>query len=201
MIFQKNSYVHRARNFLFYLAQDDVEKIPVDILTDSLKKVIAINRGVWVPIYKNGKYGFMDSRGVETFAPQFESIKEEYKCGSIKDDILITSAGLISRSGIRLTHRAAVVTDLGYGFLKVADSSDVKILHKSGVWLTDGGLQDAGVLNGRFLTARINGLVGLYSLVGRLLLPIAWSSIEMSEGVIILTGWARRHFACLPSSR
>jgi len=36
--FPKNSYLHRARDFLFYLAQYETEKIPNDILTDSLKK-------------------------------------------------------------------------------------------------------------------------------------------------------------------
>lgn len=194
----KNSYLHRARDFLFYLAQDETEKFPNEILTDSLKKIIEINRLLWVPFYKNGKYGFMDSRGVETFAPQFESIKEEYKCGSVKDDILVTSAGLISRNGIRLTDRAAIVNDLGHGFLKVADSSCIRILHKSGVWLTEGCVQDAAVLNGRFLTLRINGLVGLYSLTGRLLVPAVWSSIEMSEGVVILDRMGKKTL-CLPS--
>ncbi len=196
--FPKSSYLHRAHDFLFYLAQDDIEKIPNDILTDSLKKIIEINKLLWVPFYKNGKYGFMDSRGVETFAPQFESIKEEYKCGSVKDDILVTSGGLISRNGIRLTDRAAAVSDLGYGFLKVADSSCVKILHKSGVWLTESCVQEAVVLNGRFLAIRIDGLVGLYSLAGRALLPAEWSSIEMTEGVIILDRMGKKTL-CLPS--
>ncbi len=192
-----SSFVHRSRDFLFHIAREPDEKISFE-LTDSLKQIIAINKSLWVPIYKNEKYGFIDSRGIETFTPQFDAINEEYKCGSIKDDILITSSGLVSRNGVRLTDHVSKVKDLGYGFLKVGDSSRVKVLHKSGTWIIKIDLQDASILGGRFLTVKINGLVGLHALNGRMLLPPTWNSIEMVEGVVILDRSGKKTL-CLPS--
>ncbi len=196
--YPKNLFVHRAQGFLFHIVRETEEKNNPVEWTDSLKQILAVNKLLWAPIYKNGKYGFIDSRGAETFAPQFDAINEEYKCGSIKDDILITSNGLFSRNRCRLTGWAPVVKDLGYGFLKVGDSSCVKILHKSGMWIGESCAQDGSVLGERFLTVKRDGLVGLYALTGRMLLSPQCSAIEMSEGVIILDRMGKKSL-CLPS--
>jgi len=196
--YPQNSFVNRARNILFYIAREPDEKKSPPWMTDSLRKVVEINKLNWVPVYKNGKYGFMDSHGTETFAPQFDSIEEDYKCGPVKDDILVTSNGLFCRGGTRLTDKTWFTKDLGFGFLKVGDTSCVKVLHKSGAWVIENCVQDAAVLNGRFLIIKTNGLLGLYTLSGRVLWPAQWSSIEMMEGVVVLDRDGKKTL-CLPS--
>jgi hypothetical protein len=196
--YPQNTFVSHARNILFYIGPEPDEKNSSSWMTDSLKNAAEINKLNWVLTYKNGKYGFMDSHGRETFAPQFDAVKEEYKCGLVKDDILVTSNGLFSRSGPRLADRTWFAKDLGFGFLKVGDTSCVKVLHKSGILVIKNCVQDASVLNGRFLIVKTDGLFGLYALNGRMLWPPVWSSIEMIEGVIVLDQ-AGKKTLCLPT--
>jgi hypothetical protein len=196
--YRQNSLLAHARDILFYIDNEHHEKNAELWMTDSLKKIEEINKLNWVPVYKNKKYGFMDSQGTETFAPQFDAIKEEYKCSLVIDDILITSDGLFSRGGIRLADKTFVVKDLGFGFLKIGDSSCLKVLHKSGAWVIENCVQDAWVMSGRFLIIKINGLLGLYTLTGRELWPAQWNSIDMMEGVVVLDR-AGKKTLCLPS--
>jgi hypothetical protein len=196
--YPQNSFVNRACDILFYVSRESIDGNKPRWMTDSLRKVIEINKLNWVPVYKNGKYGFMDSHGTETFPPQFDEIKEDYKCGSVIDDILVTSDGLFSRNGKHLNDKTWFSKDLGFGFLKVGDTSCVKVLHKSGVWVIKNCVQDAVVLNGRFLVIKTNGLLGLYTLSGRMIWPAQWSSIEMIEGVVVLDR-AGKKTLCLPS--
>jgi hypothetical protein len=192
-----NSMVNRARDILFHIARESDEKLSSTWMTDSLLKVVENSKLNWVAIYKNQKFGFMDSRGEEVFAPQFDAIKEEYKCGSIKDDVLITSNGLFSRNGVRLADKTSLVKDLGFGFLKIGDSSCVKILHKSGARIIESCAADALVIGGRFLTVKINELIALYALNGRMLMAPQWNSIEMVEGIIVLDRLGKKTL-CLP---
>jgi len=196
--YPQNFFVNRARNFLFYIGREPDEKNVPSWMTDSLRNVVEISKLNWVLVYRNGKYGFMDSYGKETFSPQFDAIEEDYKCGPVKDDILVTSNGLFSRNGVRLADKTWFTKDLGFGFLKVGDSSCVKVLHKSGVWVIENCVQDASILNGRFLIVKTNGLFVLYTLSGRVLWPAQWSSIEMMEGVIVLDRDGKKTL-CLPS--
>jgi len=195
--YPQNSFVNRARNILFYIDREPDEK-NAKWMTDSLRKVVEISKLNWVPVYKNGKFGFMNSHGIETFSPQFDAIKEDYKCDPVKDDILVTSNGLFSRDGIHLADKTWFSKDLGSGFLKVGDTSCVKVLHKSGGWVIENCAQDAAVLNGRFLITKSNGLLALHALSGRELSPAQWSSIEMMEGVVVLDR-AGKKTLCLPS--
>ncbi len=167
-------------------------------MTDSLKNIVAINKFNWALIYKDGKYGFMDSNGVETFAPQFEGVDEEYKCSSVKDDVLITTNGLVGRNGKRLADKRPIVKDIGYGFLKVGDDSCVWVLHKSGQRVTESCVQDASVLGGLFLMMKANGLFGLHAFNGRVVLAAQWDSIEIIDGVVILNYLGKKTL-CLPS--
>ncbi len=189
--YPQNHFFKQARNILFHVLKESDEKIPLVWMTDSLSQAIEINKLTWAPVYKNGKYGFIDSKGNETFAPQFENIDEEYKCGSIKEDVLSTSSGLVSRNAKLLT-TASNGVDIGYGFLKIGDSSCVQVIHKSGFKVIDECLQDAGILGGRFLVVEKNDLLGLYGLNGRMLQPIKWNSIEQMEGVIVFDSYGKK---------
>lgn len=197
--YPQNSMVNRARDILFHIGRESDEKISSTWMTDSLLKVVENSKLNWVAIYKNQKFGFMDSRGTEVFAPQFDAIKEEYKCGSIKDDVLITSNGLFSRNGVRLVDKTSLVKDLGFGFLKIGDSSCINVLHKSGARVIENCAQDAFVAGGRFLTVKVNELVGLYAFNGRMLLLPQWNSIEIMEGIIVLDRMGKKTL-CLPDN-
>lgn len=178
-----NSYTGLARDILFHLLRELDEKIPDLILTDSLKTVAELNRQILAPVYKNGKFGFIDSNGAEALSIRFESIDENYKCGSIETDILLTNAGLVSRSG-KILSSARAFKDLGYGFIKVSDTC-TNVIHKSGT-VVSLCVDDAFVLAGRYLVVTKNGKMSLVALNGRELIQPAWHSIELLGEVLVL---------------
>ncbi|MBS1488546.1 MAG: WG repeat-containing protein [Bacteroidetes bacterium] len=178
----QSSYVNQARNILFHLLKETDEKISFH-LTDSLEKITALNKLLWMPFYKNGKFGFMDTRGHETIAPRFDDVNDEYKCHATKEDVLDTSEGLVSRNGQRITHAPGGFKDLGFGFIRYGDSV-YQAIHKSGV-VVAGGLQRAAVAGGRFLLLKKNDRVGLWALNGRNLLPPEFNSISIVGEIIV----------------
>ncbi|MBS1681605.1 MAG: WG repeat-containing protein [Bacteroidetes bacterium] len=180
-----NSFANEARSILFHLTKETEEKFPETLLTDSLKKVNEINKPLWAPVYKNGKYGFINSQGIETIPPQFEEIEELYKCGSIANDILLTGSGAISRIG-KLISAKTNIRDVGYGFLKAGDSTCAQLIHKSGITVLNDCLQDASILAGKFLLIKKNNVFGVYALNGRMLLPPQYQSIETMAGIVVL---------------
>lgn len=178
-----SSFAGFARDILFHVMRELDEKLPARLSNDSLQNVAALDKVVWAPVYKNGKYGFIDSEGTQALHAQFDNIDENYKCGLVDADILMTSSGLVSRSG-RVLSVAKSFKDLGYGFLKVTDSCK-SVLHKSGV-LVCNCFDDASILDGRYLVITKNNKVGLFALNGRQLLKPEFISIEMVQGVVVL---------------
>lgn len=179
-----NGYVHLARNLLFHLLEEVDEKIPRQFLTDSLENIISLNGSLWVPFYKNGKFGFMNSHGQETLAPRFENIAEDYKCRATHDDVLIASSGLVGRNGKQLMPTSARVKNLGFGFMMAGDTC-FQIIHKCG-WVVAACIQDAYVVGGRFLAMKKENHVGLWALNGRMLLAAEYDSIALTGGVIVV---------------
>ena len=188
--------VDRARELLFHLLAETDEKMPAACMTDSLRQVAELNKLTWAPIYKNQKFGFIDSKGRERLAPQFDSIPAVYKCGAIRDDLIRTSAGTFSRSGRRLTPFTHPV-DIGYGFLKIGDSATM-VVHKSGRVVVSQPVRQAVVLGGRFLAVQRDGLWGLYAFNGRPLLSCQWQSIGLVEGLLVL-GRNGKKILCRPA--
>lgn len=178
-----NSYTKEARNILFHLAREFEERIPNSVINDSLRNVATLDKLIWAPVYKNGKYGFIDSEGSEVLHTQFENVDEGYKCGLVDADILMTSSGLVSRSG-RILSQVKSFKDLGYGFLKISDSCQ-HVLHKSGAVVCS-CFDDASVLDGKYLLITKNKKVGLLALNGKELLKPQFISIEMIGGVVVL---------------
>ncbi|HCW06180.1 MAG TPA: hypothetical protein DGG95_02320 [Cytophagales bacterium] len=192
----KSHYVKEAQDILFHLYREMEEPMPTEFLSDSLKLVTALNRKLWAPFYKNGKFGFMNTEGTETLSERFSIIDEYYKCGSIADDILFTDAGLVSRSG-KILSEAKSYKDLSYGFLKLSDSSYVRVMHKSGRIILGECLEDAAVLQGRFLQTRKRGKWGLISLSGRTILSHEWNSIDVIEDVLVLDRLGKKNLVLL----
>src|SRR5258708_33489630 len=153
--------------------------------------MLGIAPKLWVQNYKHGKYGLIEPEGVEERPLQFETIDENYKCGSVNEDILMTNAGLVSRSG-RILSKAKSFKDLGYGFMKVTDGGCFSVMHKSGRIISE-CIEDASILEGRFLRITKNKLMSLLSLNGRVLLKPQWHSIEMMENVIVLDRYGKKN--------
>jgi WG containing repeat len=180
-------FKNQSRDILFHLLQEQEQKMTENLLTDSLSNVIKLNAGYWIPILQKGKFGFLDSLGREVIAPKYDSIDESYLCGSVKNDILKTNEGLISRSGKIFNSKSGIARDIGFGFLIVGDSTCLQLMHKSGKKIISSCMDDYQVIANSFLAAKKNNSWGLYALNGRQLLPANWQSVQGIENVIVLS--------------
>jgi len=175
-----------ARNIALHLLLSQEQPIPRWFLNDSVQHVLDANRGFWIPFLQNNRYGFLDSLGKEVVAPQFISLDENIRCGSIREDVVNTSAGLLNRMGHLISAFHPYTKDMGSGFWLVGDSLCRKVIHKSGQVIIADCLQDARV-TGSFLTLKVKGTWAIYTLTGRQLVPPGLDAVEYLDGVYALT--------------
>lgn len=181
------SLVKRARDMALHVALQQNFKIPTVILTDSIKQVLD-DDAYWVPILKNGKFGFINSDGEEKLEPQFDGIQEDYLCGNIEDDFLVTSKGVVSRSNQLLyAGEVETVDDLGYGILRVDLKGCSRLIHKSGFAILQDCVDDARIIAGHFLAIKMNEKWTLHSFSGRKLIDETYDNIRSEENVIVFS--------------
>lgn len=178
--------VKTAGRMIFHLlADEDNPEWPGQFLNDSLRNVLALKNTYLVPVLQNDRYGFIDENGQEVIAPQFESVHPDYLCGSITDEVLVVNDRLIGRNGA-LIYNGPVeeLTDLGVGFLKITTDTGVKIIHKSGFLFQD-SIEDARILNKRYIAVKEKNSWLLYALSGKLLDATPWDDITALQSVIV----------------
>lgn len=185
-------YAKFARDILFHIYLESDDEIPATIISDSLRHVVELNANFWIPFYKNGFFGFMNPDGKEMLAPQFDQIREEYKCAPIKEDILILESGLFSRSGKKLADQGTVITHLGFGFLKAKHGDCTRLIHKSGRVIISGCYADYKIIGNSFIAAQYDQSWTLFTLTGRQLELSGIQDAKEMEGLIVLTRLGRK---------
>lgn len=192
MEYPKGYNAKLARDLVYHLYKETDEKIPSIIETDSLRDVINVSSKFWIPFYKNELYGFMDQDGEETLAPVFEQIEEEYKCGPVKDDILIFKSGVFSRTGRKLAEPGTAITNIGWGFLIAETNRCSWLIHKSGAVIISDCYDDFEIVGNNFIAAKKNKQWKLFTLTGRLLSIDGLTEVKEIEGVIVLTRFGKK---------
>ena len=186
----------KAASMAFHiLADTDHPEWPEGFLTDSLLHVLKLNETYWIPVYSNGRYGFMDAMGVEMLAPDFEEIDADYLCGGIVDDVLFVDGKLIGRNGgVIYDGKVERWDDLGLGLLLVDAGDTQRVIHKSGDLIID-SVDDARIIGSRFLSVRRENQWTLHALTGRQLDSRTWDDISMLQGLIVFRSGEKRFIA------
>lgn len=193
--YPQGEFAKYARDIMYHLFKETDERIPTSIESDSLLQIIKLGAKFWIPYYKNGLYGFMDQDGEEVLPPSFEEIEEDYKCGSVKNDILVFKSGVFSRNGTKLLDTGTEVASIGWGFL-IADNSKCKqLMHKSGTLIIPACYNDFKVVGNNFIAANRANIWSLFTLVGRLLPITGLSDVKEIEGVIVFTQGGKKKLA------
>lgn len=185
--YPKTRHAAKAKDLLFHLLLEKEEPDwPNLFLTDSLQNILQLQESFLIPFLKQGRFGFMDKNGREIISPTLNDLREEYRCGNVTEDLILTTEGILARNGqIIYTGTAEEVADLGSGFLKIRSQGCFSILHKSGVEIRP-CVADAKVLGGRFITFLTSDRWTLYALSGRRLLSEEFDEIAILENVIVL---------------
>ena len=184
----QTSFSKTAKDIAYHLAVHEQIPIPYQVASDSIQRVSGLDKGYWVPFLKNGKYGFMDEDGVEQIKERFESISDEYLCGNIIDDFIVTSTGIVGRSGKRIYEgEVEEVIDLGRGVLLLKSNQCNHVINKSGFVYTDGCILDARLIADHFLAVQqTNAQWELLALNGRKIINEYFDNIESVEDIVIL---------------
>lgn len=176
----------QALNILYFLS-DRGASLPSQWLNDSLSYITKMNKGFWVPFFKNGLFGFMNEDGAEVMVPRFKSIAPNYLCSAMTDDFIVTSDGVFSRSGdLLFADSVEVAQELGLGFMKFSVNGCLKIVQKSGFRFEGTCFQDARVITSRYLAVKRNGQWGLFAINGLQLLPFQYQDIQSIDQVVVL---------------
>lgn len=182
----EDKFRKKARDIAFHIARQLNLNLPKAILSDSLQRIMRNDDDYWVPFLKNGKFGFMNSDGSETIVPQFEEISDEYLCGNIIEDCMVTSKGLISRSNsLIMAGKIESMEDLGFGVLMIGTKGCQKLLHKSGFFLVDDCVDEAKIVANHFLAVRKNKNWTLHSLTGRKIVEGRFEDIQSEEELVV----------------
>ncbi|HZY79352.1 MAG TPA: hypothetical protein VFE50_07515, partial [Cyclobacteriaceae bacterium] len=186
--FPKSSQVNKARNILYYLLRESGEERPAILDNDSLRMLDERNQGYWVPFYKNGLYGFMNDDGAEVMEPQFESIDSTYLCGELKNDFLVTSSGVYSRSGaLLLKNRPTSAIDMGNGFISINEGGRCHILaHQSGFRVGPECSLDSRIVADQFISLMTNTGWYVYAINGRQLTTSPYEGVFNVDKLIML---------------
>lgn len=191
--YPSGDFVGRSRQIIFHLlADDDRPEWPGGFLNDSLRTLLALNQSLLVPFLTKDRFGFMDESGNEMIPAVYEDIHEDYLCGQITDDILIADHQLIARNGSPVFRgNVDEVADIGAGFLKINTAGKTSLIHKGGFVLRD-SVQDARILNKRFIAIREDDSWFLYSLGGRRLDDRPWDTITSMQDLLVFTRNAKK---------
>ena len=186
------SMIKRARDIAFHIALQHNLEIEGALLTDSIRQVLN-DDDYWVPVLKNGKFGFIDSNGEEKLEPQFDEIKDDYLCGNVTEGFLVTSRGVVSRSNsLLLEGEVEAVDDLGFGVLMVDLEDCTRLVHKSGFTIVQDCLDDARIIAEHFIAIKMDKKWTLHSFTGRKLVGEKFDDIQSEESIIIFNKNGKR---------
>ena len=151
---------------------------------DSLQVISQLNAQPLLPFLEHGKIGFMNLEGTPILKPKYHSLlKQELLCQTLQGDIIgVSSASgikqLINRAGTSI-YSGPMITyeDLGFGFLKIKEPTQIKIIHKSGKLLFD-KLIDAAIVGERWLKIRREEGWALATYTGKILTPFTYDEIN-----------------------
>ena len=110
----------------------------------------------------------MDQDGKEINLSEADSLDQVYQCGNIDGDILPLPNKIVTKSGACIWRgKVNSVEELGSGFLLVEGDTCRSLIHKSGFKIGEGCIDDAKILNNKFIATEKNDQWSIWTLTGR----------------------------------
>jgi hypothetical protein len=184
--YPKSSFASRGQNLLYHILLESNQETESPVVwNDSLRVVHSLEKKYIIPVFKDSKFGFIDQDGIEVIHPFLETLDDKYRCGNIREDVLVVNDKVFAKNGkIILQDSIHSVEDIGYGFLLVELPSCMSMIHKSGRVIIK-CVDDVKLLNGRLIAVKRDNQWSLYSLSGRNLSKQTWDDIETIGDVFV----------------
>ena len=164
--------------------QDYFEFLPV---SDSLRNVIDLEQGVWMPKLEDNTFSFMLPSGEVKLNTNMTEISEAYMCSPIATDFVFDENQIIGRNGNTIyTGALTQAEDIGYGYIKVLTEEGYILIHKSGEVIVSEPADDFGTLDERLIKIKKDGFWGLTTIHGYDILPTEYSSIDTLSNFLLI---------------
>jgi len=177
----------KAGDILFHLGKNvDLNYHPI---SDSLRKSINRKKTGMFPYVENNKVGFASNEGDLLLPPIWDEIDQPLKCEVSHNDWLLVQnddVGYISDiQGYILIKNVGDFKDLGFGVCLVEINGQKLLYHKSGFLISEKVVEDAEVLNGKWISIKRNGKWGLYSFLNYKITQSNFDKIEAKDSLWI----------------
>ncbi len=164
---------------------------------DSLNLTKTIEYPLLFPIFIDGKYGFITTKGETILDPQFNHILASYYCGGIDSEwLLVTESGqqkIINRQGSTLIEGPDNYQLLGNGIALVQRGKGKYLYHMSGFRLNEQNYEEAEVIGGHLIKVKQGNSWGLVSMLGLSILEEKYETIE-KRGKFVVIGDGQKYF-------
>ena len=184
----KSKHVSTANDILYHL--DKKAFVNQEILSDSLKAAYELESQSLIPIFENGRYGFMDRHGNSQITASVDSIPENYLCQLLTADVFQAYTDdqlvLMARNQKVLWDESFdSIEDLGQGLMKINNGTKYGILHKSGWLILEVAYDNIKMLGDSFLAIERDQKWGISSMTGKILVAPQLELIQ-AEGPFIV---------------
>ena len=168
--FNSSSLKHKAVAFLYHILQENEQKMPSHLMSDSLKYIHKLEGKVLFPIRENGKYGFMDTDGELILSPLLDKVGPDMLCGGIVSGVYSGQHQLFGLNNLAIYNSAFDSwEDLGMGLLKIEKDAKYGILQKGSYTVLPVKFDEIRIFNGEFILYKKGEFWGVSTFSGRLI--------------------------------
>jgi len=158
----------KAADLLYYVNPDVA--IEIHPLKDSLMQANQYKDIKLFPVMDQNKFGFYNSDGENIIPYQYSDVQDEVKCIPTNDDWIYTrndsKSFIINRSNSIILEDVEAYRRLKNGLAIIQKNDEQFLYHKSGFKIIEDPIQDAEVIDARWIKVKINNRWGLYSFSG-----------------------------------
>ncbi len=179
-----NTYLKKkAADVLYYQSN----KVNTDLhpLKDSLNLISPFHKTELYPVIQNGLFGFYDRDGEKNISHKYLSTLDLYKCGLTKDDWVFVKT---NNTGQLLTKRGNVVVSSAGDYRSVSEDTGLLLqdgkwylYHKSGFKILEDHIDEAAVIDDRWIKVKKDNKWGLVSFMGLYVAEIIYDDIFKLE--------------------
>lgn len=200
-IFKMSTLDHRPQHYLDFIefAEDEnLKNKAADILyylkrevsfrfehpkIDSIRKIEQTEHLRLIPAMEAGKFGFHRSNGDLQIPYLFEDVGYDYKCDLAQDDWLLvsndSSNSIVNKRGTVVIETLEEYTDLSHGAAFVEQATDSYLYHKGGFKILETPVEQAQVMNARWIRVKKEDKWALVSFSGEFITDFDFSDIRI----------------------
>ncbi len=158
----------KAADVIYYSSSTDYGQLHKD--ADSIQRVISLQETELYPVIQNGLFGFYDKQGQLKINHRYHGIAERCKCELTQDDwVFVNSENdgiVLTKDGQQVLQNVDDYRSISRATGLVKQNDSWYLFHKSGFRILESPVEDAEVIDNRWIKVKIGNKWGLVSFMG-----------------------------------